>query len=140
MNSIHKLLIGIFCLYSITGTAQSLEVSWDKTTVLIFDSRIQSIDRGSRLLLGQQDDKALNLLKLKAGSKELPETTLHVLTADGDLHEFQVKYSESPMKTTWDFRDKEEAKPAQIPKYDMDQKDMDLVADELANQKGKGNH
>lgn len=127
----------IFCVLTFVCQAQTLEVSWDKTTVLIFDSRIQSIDRGSRLLLGQQDDQALNLLKLKAGSKELPETTLHVLTADGNLHEFQVQYAEAPVKTTWDFRKAEQAKSAQISQYDMDQTRMEHLASALANQKRK---
>lgn len=84
--------------------AQQIQVSWDKTTVLIFDSPVQSVDRGNRLLLSKADEGALNLLKLKAGSKELPPTNLHVLTQDGRIHAFDVVYAESPLETTLDLR------------------------------------
>jgi len=98
--------IAILCLGIGLSNAQSrvLEVSWDKTTVLIFESPIQTVDRGSRFLLSQKDDQALNLLKLKAGAKDLPPTNLHVLTADGKLHGFEVRYSDDPAETTLDFR------------------------------------
>lgn len=130
-------LLGL--LYLLTGvcSAQSLEVAWDKTTVVIFDSQIQSIDRGSRMLLGQQDEQALNLLKLKAGSRDLLPTTLHVLTADGQMHEFQVQYSENPIKTTWDFRSKETGKPGLLSKYKMDLVGLETLAVDLKDQKSK---
>ena len=101
--------IAILCLGIGLSNAQSrvLEVSWDKTTVLIFESPIQTVDRGSRFLLSQKDDQALNLLKLKAGAKDLPPTNLHVLTADGKLHGFEVRYSDDPSETTLDFRTSE---------------------------------
>lgn len=133
-------LIGVFSLFSWLSQAQSLEVAWDKTTVLIFDSQIQSVDRGSKMLLGKQDEQALNLLKLKAGSKELPPTTLHVLTVDGKLHEFQVEYADNPAKTTWDFRRKEQGdqiKSPLIPLYGMDQAGLENLADALVGEKVK---
>lgn len=106
-----KILIAWIAIISL-GTGMSiaqsrvLEVSWDKTTVLIFESPIQTVDRGSRHLLSQKDDQALNLLKLKAGAKDLPPTNLHVLTADGKLHGFEVRYSDNPAETTLDYRSK----------------------------------
>lgn len=139
MRSVQNYLIGLFCLLSWISQAQSLEVAWDKTTVLIFNSQIQSVDRGSRMLLGQQDDQALNLLKLKAGSRELPPTTLHVLTTDGQIHEFQVQYSDNPAKTTWDFRNREFRKAGLISKYVMDQAGLDNLAFALAEEKNPTN-
>jgi conjugative transposon TraN protein len=135
MRTIQSYLMGLLCLLSWVSQAQSLEVSWDKTTVLIFDSQIQSVDRGSRMLLGQKDDMALNLLKLKAGSRELPPTTLHVLTVDGQIHEFQVQYAENPIKTTWDFRNAEMGRNGLLSKYKMDQAGLDNLAFALADEK-----
>lgn len=137
MKSIKMYLLGLLCLVNGVSSAQSLEVAWDKTTVLIFDSQIQSVDRGSRMLLGQQDEQALNLLKLKAGSRDLPSTTLHVLTADGQIHEFQVQYSENPSKTTWDLRSKEIGKSVLISKYGLDQAGLENLAIGLADEKTK---
>jgi conjugative transposon TraN protein len=128
MRTIQSYLMGLLCLLSWVSQAQSLEVSWDKTTVLIFDSQIQSVDRGSRMLLGQKDDMALNLLKLKAGSRELPPTTLHVLTVDG-------QYAENPIKTTWDFRNAEMGRNGLLSKYKMDQAGLDNLAFALADEK-----
>ncbi|HSF55299.1 MAG TPA: DUF4138 domain-containing protein, partial [Algoriphagus sp.] len=137
MRNPKVLLTGLLCLFSLLSQGQSLEVSWDKTTVLIFNAEIKSVDRGSRMLLGQQDENALNLLKLKAGSRELPPTTLHVLTADGKIHEFQVQYSEHPNKTTWDLRNNPEGKSNLISKYEMDQAGLESLADELNEIKTK---
>ena len=122
----------VFCSTSGVG-AQTLEVAWDKTTMVIFESPIQSIDRGSRFLLGMQDEKALNMLKLKAGSKDLAETTLHVLTADGKVHEFQVRYSEQPHKTIWDLRGVGIPSEKVIQRFDLDQENLDTWAAQLAS-------
>ena len=137
MKKINLFLLGLLSLSVGFSQAQSLEVAWNKTTVLIFDSEIKSVDRGSRMLLGQQDEQALNLLKLKAGSRELPPTTLHVLTADGQIHEFQVHYAESPDKTTWDFRKNADGKTDLISRYALDQRELDRIAGELVRQKTK---
>lgn len=110
-----------------------LEVSWDKTTVLIFDAPIQSIDRGSQWLLGQKDDKALNLLKLKAGSKEMPNTNLHVLTGDGRIHEFEVRYAVDPVNTTWDFRAEKESGSDLESSLGMNSEEFKDLAEELAS-------
>lgn len=137
MRTKQSYLIGLLCLFSLGSHGQSLEVAWDKTTVLIFDSQIQSVDRGSRMLLGQQDVQALNLLKLKAGSRELPPTTLHVLTVDGQLHEFQVEYADNPTKTTWDFRKMEQGRSSLISKYALDRTELENLARALAEEKVK---
>lgn len=137
MRTLKVLIMGGLCLFSLMSQGQSLEVSWDKTTVLIFDAEIKSVDRGSRMLLGQQDENALNLLKLKAGSRELPPTTLHVLTSDGQIHEFQVQYSEHPNQTTWDLRNKLNDRSDLIYKYEMDQAALERLADALTERKTK---
>ncbi|MHA7129262.1 DUF4138 domain-containing protein [Algoriphagus namhaensis] len=113
--------------------AQTIPVTWDKTTVLIFDQPIQSVDRGNRYLLSAQDDHARNVLKLKAGSKELPETNLHVLTSDGNIHAFDIIYQEQPELTTWDLRKSASAKTT-IPSYGLDRSDFEELAVFLGNE------
>lgn len=125
---IASLIFSLLLVYSCFS--QSIQVSWDKTTVLIFDSPIQSVDRGNRFLLSEQDPKALNMLKLKAGTRELPETNLHVLTEDGDIHAFEVFYSENPVMTTLDFRKHTLGKKA-ISGYGFDREDFRKLAEHL---------
>ncbi len=125
----------VFCLVSL-GYAQTVEVSWDKTTVLIFDSPIQSVDRGNRFLLSEQDPKALNVLKIKAGSRELPETNLHVLTEDGEIHAFEIRYAANPTSTTLDFRNQAERKKA-IASYGFDWEDFEMLATYLEERSAK---
>lgn len=128
-------LVFLGLLWGMDSKAQNpdLEVSWDKTTVLIFDAPIQSIDRGSQWLLGQKDDKALNLLKLKAGSKEMPNTNLHVLTSDGRIHEFEVRYAVDPVNTTWDFRAEKESGPDLESSLGMNSGEFNKLSKELAS-------
>lgn len=129
-----SLFLGMsFCSFAFS---QSLQVAWDKTTVLIFDSPIQSVDRGSRYLLSEQDDFALNVLKLKAGNKELPNTNLHVLTQDGEIHSFEVSFSEDPKLTTLDFRKYPSQKKA-ISTYGFDPEDFEQLAEYLKEDNGK---
>lgn len=127
-------LLFLACLWGSNSWAQNpeLQVSWDKTTVLIFDAPIQSIDRGSQWLLGQQDAQALNLLKLKAGSKQMPNTNLHVLTADGRIHEFEVRYAEEPSDTTWDLRKKKTKEQELESPLGMNSREFEELAGGLA--------
>ncbi|WP_297337919.1 DUF4138 domain-containing protein [Algoriphagus sp.] len=128
----------LFLLFGLLGGGAcwaqqaELEVSWDKTTVLIFDAPIQSIDRGSPWLLGQKDERALNLLKLKAGSKEMPNTNLHVLTSDGRIHAFEVRYAVNPVNTTWDFREEQDSGPELESSLGMNSGEFEKVAEGLA--------
>lgn len=71
-----------------------LDIGWDKTTVLIFSSSVESADRGSRHILIQKDEKAQNVLRVKAAAKNFPESNLNVITADGKLYHFTVNYSD----------------------------------------------
>jgi conjugative transposon TraN protein len=130
------LMIVILSLSWLDTFAQSVQVSWDKTTVLIFDSPIKSVDRGSQFLLSELDAKAANVLKLKAGSRELPETNLHVLTEDGGIHAFQVHYAENPLLTTLDLRAKSGTKQA-IYSYDFSPAEFELLAEYLSKSSAK---
>lgn len=139
MQKVKLIVLFLGLIWSSVLWAQSpeLEVAWDKTTVLIFDAPIQSIDRGSQWLLGQKDAEAVNLLKLKAGSKDMPNTNLHVLTSDGRIHEFAVRYSEDPLHTTWDFRKKKERGSELKSPLGMNSSEFEGVAKNLASLESK---
>lgn len=85
-----------------------IEVTWDKTTVLLLDGSILSVDRGNRYLLAQKDQAANNLLKLKGGQRYFPNTNLHVVTDLGLVYKFEVRYTDAPQKTTYDLMQGEE--------------------------------
>ena len=73
-----------------------LEVTYNKTTHLIFPAGITSVDRGSRDILVQKANFVENILSIKADVKDFTETSLTVITADGKLYSFVVGYSGEP--------------------------------------------
>lgn len=84
---------------------KDLAISYNKTTSLVFPFSISSVDRGSKDVLAQKVKGVENVLQLKAGRKDFPETNLTVITADGTLYEFTVTYSDSPGVQTIDVAD-----------------------------------
>lgn len=77
--------------------AQSLEVTYNKTTSLVFPAVIKSVDRGSRDILAQKAKGVENILQLKAARHAFPSTNLTVITSDGFVHEFAISYSKAPV-------------------------------------------
>ena len=75
---------------------KNLSISFSKTTSLIFPFSITSVDRGSQDILAQKARGVDNVLQVKAGRKQFPETNLTVITGDGVLHQFTVTYSDTP--------------------------------------------
>jgi len=73
-----------------------LKVSLNKTSNLVFPYEIKSVDRGSGAILAQKAKGAENVLQVKAASVDFPETNLSVITADGRLYSFLLRYSEEP--------------------------------------------
>ena len=71
-------------------------VSYDKTTNIIFPYAVKSVDMGSPALLAQKAIGVDNILQLKAGRKEFPETNLSVVTSDGKFYSFLVRYTDNP--------------------------------------------
>lgn len=99
---IRILLGGYFVLVAFTANGQPpaksqyVEVTFNKTSSIIFPSSITSVDRGSRDVLAQKAKGVNNVLQLKAGRTNFKETNLTVITADGNLHHFIVSYAEHP--------------------------------------------
>lgn len=76
--------------------SQPLEITYNKTTNLVFPAIIKSVDRGSRDILAQKAKGVENILQLKAARHGFPQTNLTVITGDGIIHEFTVSYSKEP--------------------------------------------
>lgn len=73
-----------------------LEVTYNKTTNLVFPAAITSVDRGSQDILVQKAIGVENILRVKADVKNFSETSLSIITADGKLYSFIVEYCQQP--------------------------------------------
>jgi conjugative transposon TraN protein len=90
------------CWLFVSAMAQtSLCIATDKTTSLVFPFSILHVDRGTKDILVQPVQEAENILLVKAGLKDFPETNLSVFTSDGSVYTFQVCYQ--PIPTTWTY-------------------------------------
>jgi len=77
-------------------TNDSLNITYSKTTSLVFPFSIKGVDRGSKDVLAQKAKGVENVLQLKAARRRFPETNLTIITADGNLHHFIVNYADNP--------------------------------------------
>ena len=73
-----------------------LWITFNKTTNLIFPYAIKSVDRGSRDVLVQKAKGVENILLVKAGRENFSETNLSIITADGKLYSFLLRYTGNP--------------------------------------------
>jgi conjugative transposon TraN protein len=81
----------------------SISITCNKTTHLIFPYAIRSIDRGSQDVLAQRTPGSDNVLQLKAAKAGFAETNVTVITANNRLYPFVVNYSLSPEYLTISF-------------------------------------
>ena len=93
-----KNLISLISSYLILSVnmAQSVEVTTDKTTSLIFPFAIRHVDRGTKDILVQPVLESDHILMVKAGVKDFTSTNLSVVTTDGSIYSFPVQYSNAP--------------------------------------------
>jgi conjugative transposon TraN protein len=77
-------------------TPLTVEVSYNKTSNLIFPYAISSVDRGSRDLLVQKAKGVKKNLQVKAGKENFSETNLSIVTDDGKFYSFMVRYDSMP--------------------------------------------
>lgn len=78
------------------SSGDSLMITFNKTSSLVFSSLIKSVDLGSPDVLAQIVKGAENVLQLKAAVTEFPETNVTVITSSGELHQFRVLYTAEP--------------------------------------------
>lgn len=78
-------------------TPRQVEVSFNKTTHLIFPAPVQYVDLGSTDIIADKAAGAANVVRLKAAVRDFQaETNLTVITADGRFYAFDVRYADDP--------------------------------------------
>lgn len=95
------LTIGILII-ALLGYAQenpslkedNVQLSYSKTTSIVFPYAVKSVDRGSQEILVQKAKGVENILLLKAGRQNFTQTNLTVVTADGKLYGFVLNFDE----------------------------------------------
>ncbi len=81
-----------------------MEVTYDKTSHLIFPAAIRYVDLGSEYLIASKAEDAENVLRIKASVKGFEEeTNFSVITDDGRFYNFDVFYSPSPFHQNYDL-------------------------------------
>lgn len=81
-----------------------MEVTYDKTSHLIFPTAIRYVDLGSEYLIAGKAEDAENVLRVKASIREFaPETNFSVITNDGRFYSFNVHYNSSPEALSYDL-------------------------------------
>lgn len=119
-----------------TFESHALEITYNKTSSVIFPAVIKSVDKGSRDVLAQKAKGVENVLQLKAARENFPETNLTVITADGTLHQFTVNYARQPRSLSIDLMpDDEQGKLPLIFQSDMTESDMERYAKAIVKAK-----
>jgi len=101
-----------------------LDITWHKTTLLIFPAAIQSADRGDQYVLAQKAKGTDNILKVKAGQKDFAPSNLSVVTADGKVYTFMVDYNHDPTYQVIDLRKQPEKAPVQFSGISLNKKQI----------------
>ena len=112
----HKLKIifsAILCVICIleSSAQPQLEITYNKTSSIVFPVAISAVDRGSRDILAQKVKGVENVLQVKAGKIHFKETNLTVITIDGELHQFSVRYTDAPKTLAIKMADDTKHKP-----------------------------
>lgn len=81
-----------------------MEVTYDKTSHLIFPTAIRYVDLGSEYLIAGKAEDAGNVLRVKAAVRDFEvETNFSVITNDGRFYSFNVFYSGHPAMLSYDL-------------------------------------
>lgn len=81
-----------------------MEVTYDKTSHLIFPTAIRYVDLGSEYLIAGKAEDVENVLRVKATVRDFePETNFSVITNDGLFYSFNVYYSSYPEAMSYDL-------------------------------------
>lgn len=81
-----------------------MQVTYNKTSHLIFPAAIRYVDLGSEYLIAGKAEDAENVLRIKASVKDfIEETNFSVITDDGRFYNFNVFYSPNPASLNYDL-------------------------------------
>lgn len=86
-----------------TIKSYTIQITYNKTSTIVFPSSIISVDRGSGDVIVQRVKEAKNVLQLKANRIGFEETNLSIITNDGVLRHFLVRYLKTPSVLTFDL-------------------------------------
>lgn len=87
----------IMCIAIFRVAAQTtICITTDKTSSLVFPNPILHVDRGAKAILVQGIKDAPHVLLVKAAAKNFSETNLSVVTVDGTVYSFAVRYLSQP--------------------------------------------
>lgn len=87
-----------------------MQVTYDKTSHLIFPSAIRYVDLGSEYLIAGKAEDAENVLRVKASVQDFgPETNFSVITDDGRFYSFDAYYSTCPAALGYNLLDMQKA-------------------------------
>lgn len=128
MKTLIKNLLAISCLFTLTAHVYAqqtctttklpmgkvepyeMEVTYNKTSHLIFPAAIRYTDLGSDLLIAGKADDSENVLRIKAAVRDFEEeTNFSVITEDGRFYNFNVCYSSYPLNLNYDLLAMEKA-------------------------------
>lgn len=139
------MMLGIsLALFTLQAVGQSLsdpeelEITYNKTTSVVFPSIIKSVDRGSRDILAQKAKGVDNVLQLKAARYGFPQTNLTVITSDGNIHQFKVGFVKEPTSLVLridEQQDEVSDAPKLIFQTDMTETEMENHASKITNAK-----
>lgn len=83
-----------------------LEVTYDKTTHIIFPSAVRYVDLGSPNLVAGKAAGAENVIRVKAVVRNFrDETNMSVITESGSFYTFNVKYADEPLLLNIEMKD-----------------------------------
>lgn len=81
-----------------------VQVTYNKTTHLLFPSAIRYVDLGSDLLAASKGESVSNVLRIKSAVPQFDEeTNFSVITEDGKFYNFNVLYSAYPDILNYDM-------------------------------------
>lgn len=144
MRKILMLLIAILIIGRVSGQvpadlseatrlpAWNLDITWHKTTLLIFPAAVQSADRGDAYILAEKVAGVGNILKVKAAQKGFEQSNLHVITTDGKVYPFTLNYKDAPATTTFDLRWQQPFGAVSFAGTALNSADMDRMAARVA--------
>ncbi|MFP5438867.1 MAG: conjugative transposon protein TraN [Bacteroidia bacterium] len=82
----------------------SIEVTYDKTSHIIFPAGIRYVDLGSNYIIADKAADAENVIRVKAAVQGFADqTNFSVITEDGSFYGFDVCYSSTPAEMSYNL-------------------------------------
>lgn len=115
MKTFKTIFTVLFCMALVSGlNAQDVKtdikgniapytigVPYDRTVNLIFPYSIKSVDRGNSGVMVQKANGVENVLQLKAADQQFISTNLTVITGEGALYSFELRYDNNQHKVNY---------------------------------------